>query len=112
LSAEESVCILNGVCGEKRVLGNALLEPDEWRNSMHRLLRDDIFGHGMMTPGLKGIISEMEQRQRRGHTNMNVLTHTGLYNGFEQRQCVGERNAPCLQILGITKTAMESLVIA
>jgi hypothetical protein len=100
----------NTVCGAS--LENALMQPEEWAAAVHYIIRDDIYGHEMMSSGLKGIISEMEERQRRGHTKIDVLSNHGLFNICQQRQCPGERNAPCLQILSITKIAMEALAIA
>jgi hypothetical protein len=97
---------------ESTTLENTLMEPDDWRDSVHRIIRDDVYGQEMMTSGLRGIISEMEQRQRRGHTKMDVLGSPGMLNVFHQRQCLGERNAPCLQILNVTKASMASLAIA
>jgi hypothetical protein len=66
----------------------------------------------MMPSGLKGMIAEMDRRQQRTHTGMYSLKSAGSFNGLQQRQCLGERNAPCLQILSVTKIAMESLAIA
>jgi len=88
------------------------MDPDDWRAAVHHVLRDDVYGYEMATPSLKGIISEMEQRHGGGHTKMHALGQFGLFNIFRERQCFGERNAPCLQILSITKVAMESLAIA
>lgn len=114
LSPEISVSGLSELCGESKITRpeNALMEPDDWRDSVHCIIRDDVYGHEMMTPGLRGIISEMEQRQRRGHTKMDVLGSPGMLNVFHQRQCLGEENAPCLQILNVTKASMASLAIA
>jgi len=39
---------------------------------------------------------------------MDSLKNSGSFNGLQQRQCLGERNAPYLQILSVTKIAMES----
>jgi hypothetical protein len=97
---------------ENESLENTLMEPDNWRIAVHRILRTDIYGHEMMPSGLKGIIAEMERRQQRAHTDMDSLKNSGSFNGLQQRQCLGERNAPCLQILSVTKIAMESLAIA
>jgi hypothetical protein len=112
LSPDISVSGLSELCGESTRPENALMEPDDWRDAVHRIIRDDVYGHEMETPGLRGIISEMEQRQRRGHTKMDVLGSPGMPNVFHQRQCLGERNAPCLQILDVTKASMASLAIA
>jgi len=112
LSPDISVSGLSELCGGSTRPENALMEPDDWRDSVHRIIRDDVYGQEMMTPGLRGIISEMEQRQRRGHTKMDVLGSPDMLNAFHQRQCLGERNAPCLQILNVTKASMASLAIA
>ena len=101
----------SGMRGEAESLEHALMDPDDWRSAVHRILRNDIYGDQMATPGLKSIISEMEERQRRGHTKMDTMSNSGLFNDFQQRHCLGERNAPCLQILNVTKVAMESLTI-
>jgi hypothetical protein len=45
--------------------------------------------------GLKDIISEMEQRQRRVHTNINAPSKLGLFNAFQQMQCLGEMLLAC-----------------
>jgi hypothetical protein len=111
ISQDSSVSCPSGLCGENTSLENSLVKPDEWRTAVLRMLRDDVYGHELMNPSLKGLISEMEQRQRKCHTKMDVLGHSCLSNGFQQRQCLGEKNAPCLQILNITKVAMESLAI-
>jgi hypothetical protein len=50
---------------ENESLENTLMEPDDWRIPVHRILRTDIYGHGMMPFGLKGIIAEMERRQQK-----------------------------------------------
>jgi hypothetical protein len=112
LSPDISVSGLSELCGESTRPENALMEPDDWRDSVHHIIRDDVYGQEMVTPGLRGIISEMEQRQRRRHTKMDVLGNPDMLNVFHQRQCLGERNAPCLQMLNITKASMASLAIA
>lgn len=104
--------IRSGLYANAQYLENALMEPDDWRVAVHRLLRADVYGHEMVTPGLKGIISEMELRQRSRHTKMGALSHSSFSNIFQQRRCLGERDAPCLRILNVTKVAMESLAIA
>lgn len=96
---------------DAQYLENALMEPDDWRAAVHRLLRADVYGYEMVTPGLRGIISEMELRQRSRHTKMDALGHSSFSNVFQQRRCLGERDAPCLRILNVTKVAMESLAI-
>jgi hypothetical protein len=88
------------------------MEPDDWRAAVHRLLRADVYGNEMAASGLKGIISEMEQRQRSGRLKMDQLSHSSFSNDFLQRRCIGERDAPCLRILNVAKVAMESLAIA
>jgi hypothetical protein len=112
LSPGISVSGLSELCGESTRPKNVLMEPDNWRDSAHRIIRDDVYGHEMMTPGLRGIISEMEQRQRRGHTKMDVPGSRGMLDVLHQRQCLGEENAPCLQILNVTKASMALLAIA
>ncbi|KAN0112235.1 hypothetical protein V8E51_005186 [Hyaloscypha variabilis] len=109
---ENAICGPSGLSGEAESVENALMDPDDWRDAVHRIIRDDVYGHKMMTPGLKGIISEMEQRQRKRHPKMDAFSHSGLFNIFQERRCIGERNAPCLQILDMTKVALESLAVS
>jgi hypothetical protein len=98
--------------GENENVENVFMAPDDWRAGMHRLLRADVYEHDMVNLGLKGILAEMEQRQRNGHLRMDKLSHFGLVNIFQERQCLGEDNAPCLLMLNITKIALESLAIS
>ncbi|KIN00749.1 hypothetical protein OIDMADRAFT_55316 [Oidiodendron maius Zn] len=109
ISQDNSIYCLGGLSGENTSLEKSLVEPDEWRTAIRCILRDDIYGHEFVNTSLKGLISEMEQRQRKCHTKMDVLGHSRLSNGFQQKQCLNEKNAPCLQILNITKVAMGSL---
>jgi hypothetical protein len=98
--------------GETESVENVFMAPDDWRAGMHRLLRADVYGHDMVNLGLKSILAEMEQRQRNGHLRMEKLSHFGLMNISQERQCLGEDNAPCLLMLNITKIALESLAIS
>jgi hypothetical protein len=102
----------SGLCGEAESIEHVLMEPDDWRSAVHRILRDDVYGHQMAAPGLQSIISEMEARQRRGHTKMDTMSNPSFPSAFQQTHCLGERNAPCLQILNVAKVALESLAIA
>jgi hypothetical protein len=97
---------------EAKSVENALMEPDDWRAAVHRIIRNDIYGHEMTSPSLKGIISEMEQRQRTRHPKIDAFGDSNPINIFEERRCIGEKNAPCLRILDMTKVAMESLAIS
>jgi hypothetical protein len=105
-------CARSELFGEIKTVENVLLDPDDWRAGMHRLLRADVYGHDMVNLGLKGILAEMEQRQRNGHLKTNKGRHFGLVNISQESQCLGEDNAPCLRMLNITKVAMESLAIS
>ena len=111
ISQDSSISCLGGLSGENTSLENSLVEPDEWRTAIRRILCHDVYGHEFVNTSLNGLISEMEQRQRKCHTKMDVLGHSRLSNGFQQKQCLGEKNAPCLQILNITKVAMGSLAL-
>lgn len=106
------ICGSSVVSGETENVGNALMKPEDWRTAIHQIIRHDIYGHEMISPGLKGIISEMEQRQRSRHPKMDAFGNSGPVNIFEERQCLGEKNAPCLKVLDMTKIAMESLAIS
>jgi hypothetical protein len=109
---DSSNCGRSELFGEIENVENVLMEPDDWRAGMHRLLRADVYGHDMVNLGLKGILAEMEQRQRLGYLKMDKGSHFGLLNTFQERQCLGEENAPCLRLLNITKVAIESLAIS
>jgi hypothetical protein len=98
--------------GEANFLNDALMDPDDWRTAVHRLIQADVYGHETVTPGLKGIVSEMEHRQRSGYLTMDKVSHFGMLKISQGQQCNGEQDAPCLRILEMTKVAMESLAIS
>jgi hypothetical protein len=112
MTQDGSNCARSELFGETENVENIFMAPDNWRAGMHRLLRADVYGHDMVNLGLKGILAEMEQRQRNGHLKMDKGNHFDLVNIFQERQCLGEENAPCLRMLSITKVAMESLAIS
>jgi hypothetical protein len=55
--------------------------------------------------------TKMKQRQRRSHTKKEAPSKLGKFQAFQQTKYLGERNAPCLQILNITQLAMEPMAI-
>ncbi|KAF4637446.1 hypothetical protein G7Y89_g652 [Cudoniella acicularis] len=109
-------------CLEKELMFNAVeMPPSQWRTTVRALLRVDIYGHEQASfkhHGLKGLVSQMEERQRARHEWLDELHRDGghVNLGFEGHfgnvQCLGERTHGCLQILQMAKLAIDSLVIA
>lgn len=113
ISAYGGLCGPDTLCGAAQHLDESVMEPDDWRAAVRGLLRVDVYGMDGITPGLRGIISEMEQRQRRRHKEMHQLHQP---NGFAdqdvgQRTCLGEKDMLCLRILDTAKTSIDTLVI-
>jgi hypothetical protein len=127
------------ICVCPNSYNNTELNPSEWRSIVRALLRVDIYGneHGCLNlsgsgTGLRGIISELENRQRMRHSRMDELIKTArsknecfsvmgpagtpihtVENGASDWQGPwDERNAFCIQIVGAAKRAVDSLVIA
>lgn len=114
-----SLMTYGGICGQERLCGNAkhlegaAMEPTEWRSAVRGLLRADVYGIEGVTPGLKGIISEMEHRQRTRHAFVDLMAQQGLSpEEIDKRKCSGEKDMLCLRILDTAKFALDSLIIA
>ena len=100
-------------CGAAKHLNDAVMEPDEWRTAVRGLLRADVYGMDGVTSGLRGIISEMEQRQRLRHKEMHKLQENGFSpHEIGQKECLGEKDMLCLRILDTAKISIDTLVIA
>ena len=102
----------DSLCAVARHLEMSVMEPTEWRVAIRGLLRADVYGLEGVTTGLKGIISEVEERQRRRHGQLDDLKAKLLGHETEHRQCLGEKDMLCLRILDTAKYAINSLVIA
>jgi hypothetical protein len=109
-------------CIEKETMFTPVeMPPMQWRSTVRALLRVDIYGHeapGYKYKGLKGLVEEIEQRQKARHTWLDSLSDqeikehkVGLF-GPTQRMCLGEQTHGCLQILDMAKLALDNLVIA
>jgi hypothetical protein len=108
-------------CIEKEIMFTPVeMAPMQWRTTVRALLRVDIYGHD--TPsynykGLKGLVEEIEQRQKARHDWLDTLPEDvrevslGVF-GPQQRMCLGEQTHGCLQILEMAKLALNNLVIA
>jgi hypothetical protein len=94
-----------------RDVENIPLDPEDWRSAVRRLIIFDVYGHENISTGLKGIIAEMEHRQRNRHTEVDRLKAAGLLNEIETRMCVNEKDALCLRILDTAKIALDNLVV-
>jgi len=113
ISAYGGLCGLNTLCGAAQHLDEAVMEPTDWRAAVRGLLRVDVYGMDGVAPGLRGIISEMEQRQRLRHKEMHQLQENGLSShDVGSRHCLGEKDALCLRILDAAKVSIDTLVIA
>ncbi len=101
------------LCEAAQHLDEAVMEPDDWRAAVRALLRVDVYGMDGAIPGLRGIISEMEQRQRVRHKEMHLLQENrSSSDEIEQRECLGEKDMLCLRILDTAKVSIDTLVIA
>jgi hypothetical protein len=113
ISAYGGLCGTDNPCGEAKHLDEAVMEPTEWRTAVRGLLRADVYGLEGITGGLRGIISEMEQRQRLRHKEMHRLQENVLSSHeIGQRECLGEKDMLCLRILDTAKVSIDTLVIA
>jgi hypothetical protein len=100
-------------CGAALYADLTAMEPMEWRTAVRALLRADVYGddEGGEVVGLKGMIAELEGRQRRRH-RIQGLPDSDPSLEAEYQRCFGERNALCLRIIETAKVAMQGLVIA
>jgi hypothetical protein len=88
------------------------MEPIEWRNTVRGLLRADIYGIPDISSGLKGIISEMEQRQLDRHAVFDQLRDSGCTTSCpHSKQYLGDKEPLCVRLLDNAKLALDSLVI-
>lgn len=98
------------------------MEAEEWRAATRAFLRADVYGlgdgeGGDEYGGLRGLIREMEVRQRRRHDLLDRLK-----GEVEEKICQGEgegekkrereRDRTCERILDLARDALEGLVIA
>ena len=113
VSAYGGLCGPDTLCGAAKHLDNVIMEPNEWRAAVRGLLRLDVYGMDGVTSGLRGIISEMEQRQRLRHKEMHQLQENELSpHEIGQRQCRSEKDMLCFRILDTAKISIDTLVIA
>lgn len=97
--------------GEFEHLENIPLGPHEWRRAVRRLLQVDVNGHGNGMTGLKGIIAEMEARQRKRHKEVAKIATTDQLAIVGGKPCMGEKDALCLRMLDTAKAALNALEI-
>jgi hypothetical protein len=112
MSAYGGLCGRETACMNAKHLDEAEMDPTDWRTAVRGLLRVDVYGMEGVTTGLRGIISEMEQRQRLRHKEMHQQLGNGSAHDVEQRQCLGEKDMLCLRILDTAKISLDTLVIA
>lgn len=112
ISAYGGLCDLDTPCMTAKHLNEAEMEPSDWRATVRGLLRVDVYGMEGVSTGLRGIISEMEQRQRIRHKEMHLLGEIGSTHEVGQRQCLGEKDMLCLRILDAAKVSLDTLIIA
>lgn len=98
-------------CGEFSPWAKQDLEPAEWRANVRKLLRADVYGYEGFTKGIRGIVEEMEQRQRSRHDALDTLALSGV-DISPNRYCPDEKDRTCLRILDTAKAAIDDLVIA
>lgn len=107
-----------GLCGQDtshmttQHLGEVVMEPTEWRATVRGLLRADIYGVEGCSTGLKGIISEMEQRQLYHHRDLHQLVENVSAHKTGKGKCSDGKDRLCLRMLETAKTALSALVIA
>jgi hypothetical protein len=114
ISAYGGLCGPDTLCGVAQHLDESVMEPDDWRAAVRGLLRVDVYGMDGITTGLRGIISEMEQRQRLRHKELHQLQQENNFSDHDmgQRKCVGEKDMLCIRILDTAKISVDTLVIA
>jgi len=112
-------------CGAPDRLEGALLEPILWRLTVRALLKMDVYGindltpgvgeDGAQQPGLKDIITMMEERSRRRHEQLDALVESGV---IMKNQCgdyvplsSNSDKPTCMRIIDIAKRSMDELVI-
>lgn len=103
---------VTGLTCDATLCPESLIEPAAWRAAMRALLRGDVYGIDEEYGGLKGLIKEMEGRQRRRHDELDRLRGEGLLPLVEEKMCLGERDRTCERILDLARDALEKLVIA
>jgi hypothetical protein len=95
-----------------KYLENVEMESMEWRNIVRGLLYADIYGSPDNSPGLKGIISELEQRQLDRHAILDQLRDSGCATSCpHSKQHLGDKEPLCIRLLDNAKYALDSLVI-
>lgn len=109
-------------CFEKTMFFESVeMPPQQWRTTVRALLRVDIYGHeqpGFKHKGLRDLVADMEYRQKTRHELLDAHSLAGGFVGTMgqgangDKLCVGEKSHTCLQILGMAKFAIDSLVIA
>ena len=112
MTAYGGVYGIQGLCESVKHLDETVMEPDEWRYAVRGLLRADVYGLEGMSTGLRGIVAEMEQRQRSRHKLLDHIVDNGHDDGTGPTRCIGEKDMLCLRILDSAKVAVDSLVIA
>lgn len=111
-------------CLEKEMMFTPVeMPPMQWRSTIRALLRVDIYGHdgtGYKYKGLKGLVTEIETRQKARHDwvgslseeEMKEISATGPFSSNKPAACLGEQTHGCLQILEMARLALDNLVIA
>jgi hypothetical protein len=97
------------------------MPPMQWRSTIRALLRVDIYGHdglGYKYKGLRGLVTEIENRQKARHDWLDTLPEHEFKQAAggpfapSKSTCLGEQTHGCLQILEMARLALDNLVIA
>ncbi|AEO70325.1 uncharacterized protein THITE_2121610 [Thermothielavioides terrestris NRRL 8126] len=111
-------------CGASERLEGAMLEPILWRLTVRAMLKMDVYGVNCLTPGvpdediqqpgLKDIITMMEERSRRRHEQLDALVASGAVDKLPAEYVPLSSNGDkptCLRIIDIAKRSMDDLII-
>lgn len=107
--------IVAAECDLKLCMWEREVEPLDWRSGVRCMLRGDIYGYGGEFGGLKGLIKEVEARQRKRHDEVDALVKAGLCPPPWPRHSqhdIALENRPCERILDVARHALADLVIA
>lgn len=106
----------------------APLEPTLWRLTVRAMLKIDVYGLHLIEndphpsascaqimnggyPGLKDIISMVEERSRRRHQELDMALAAGLIQKPETCNYDIGGEPPCMRIINIAKKSLDELVI-
>ncbi|ROT36875.1 hypothetical protein SODALDRAFT_335089 [Sodiomyces alkalinus F11] len=114
---------------------NRVMEPDQWRHTVRAVLKVDLYGfrvdgrttvdekvvsdghshshrrsydHSYGHPGLRDVVTAMENRSKRRHDNFDALVAAGRQPMCSQ----GTKDRPCLKIVEMARLSLEKLEIA